>query len=292
MPYLSAIAMQPLRMGTPHEGQNRQSSVLTSIEEVLKPVIQVSELADVTSGVNTTSPIASHEMDLENDLQQHVQGKSNGSTDVRWWLSLTLQEINDGQARDDLQIARIIVRRFTERINQHQGNQPKALTFQDLLLETSMLPLFRYGPVNCGKELEEWSEGNQRYCLRLMRFELDSAKIVSVHLSIWHSSGKFPELFFESRLYPHWEMSKAYVAVAGRRNWRFAKFFPTSDIYGTMKIDIDLQQKIIRERPSVVFLRDASGNLALSVSKICSLHRARTNGPRMRRYRASYLLSA
>jgi len=56
MPDLSAIAMQPLRMGTPHEGQNRQSSVLTSIEEELKPAIQVSELSDVTSGVNTTPP--------------------------------------------------------------------------------------------------------------------------------------------------------------------------------------------------------------------------------------------
>jgi hypothetical protein len=278
MPCLSAVAIQPLRMGTPHKDQNKQPSALTPIEEVLKPTTQVSELAHVTSGVNTTSPIVSHETNLENDLQQHVRGKSNGSTDVRWWLSLTLQKINNVQARDDLRVARIIVRRCTDRINQDRGNPPKALSFQNLLLETSMMPHFRGSFIDCGEEPDEWLEGQQRCCLRLMLFKGEFGVEVSVHFSIWHSSGKFPEHLFESRLYrrefyPRTELDKAYFVVVGRHNWETSETFLTTDVYGKMKMPTtESLQHIIQERPSVVFLRNASGDLALSVSKICLMH--------------------
>lgn len=283
IPDLSANAMQSFQAVTSHTDRVEQPSV----EEVLEPPMQFVGTSHVPSGITTTSASCSRSTESNSSsTHQPVLDTSHGPRDVRWWLSLTLQEIHDFKANDDLHSARILTRRCAGRISRSSWAELSALTLQNFLTKISDLSMSDdgNGPINCEQSCEEWVQENRRYCIRLMQLQLQNKgtrRMVSVHFSIWHISGTFPEYIFESRLRIGAETSlstdnQAHFIAVDRHSWEKTQRFVIDDAQDMISESvIELPQNEFLKQPTAAFLRNSSGHLALSVSKLYYMHRTR-----------------
>jgi hypothetical protein len=122
-----------------------------------------------------------------------------------------------------------------------------------------------------------WSDGDYDCNMEGTMLDIQNQKtlkILSVHLSVNGGSETFPGYVFECRLHlgPETNLNnddQAYIIHPDLRDWRRARL---GAIQGKWL------RKAIFQRPTAVFLRCVQGNLILSVSKTCSMHRDYTNG--------------
>ena len=272
---LSIVAIRSPQVTTPHTGQIERPSVLPSVDEISEPDTQMPDTLHIYSDGNTTLAIDPPRTQLDTaSVHQEMLDTSDVLIDVRWWLQLTPQDMEDRQAVN-FDIAKVLMRRCAHRIDNYQWRQQKALTLRDLLIESYDTPLYDRGSIFHGQDDQDWMEGDYQYRMDFLGLEPDGpkkSKILSFHLTAWHSSGNFPKYIFESRLYLGAEGSlsmtdQAYIIPVERTCWE--KIQRLSIGYSSDRTDspaIDSLQEMFIEHPSAVCLRNVDGNVALSVS--------------------------
>jgi hypothetical protein len=259
---------------TPHTDDIKWPSVRLPVDEIPESVIQRPDTFLVPSDGDTELAIDLCRTQLDTaPTHEHVTGTSNMPIDVKWWLNLTLQDIQDQRASNNLHVAGILVRQCTKIIRRYRS-QPEALTFQDLLIELSefssaseLHPFMQ----NC----EDWMDGDYRCHMRLMHLKSQDPKMTgihSLHLRICDSSGFLPGLTFETRLYHDVETrlnsaNQAYIVACGhhRSDTCLFKINYTCHMYAPL---LDSRRKAFLKQPCAAFLRDELGNVVLSVSRL------------------------
>ena len=273
MQNLSAVAIQSPQVTTPHTGRIESPSVLPPVVEIPEPQIKTPDIFSIPSDGNTTLAVDSPRAPLDTaSMHQHVMNTSDMLTDVRWWLHLTLQDIQERQASNDLHVAKILVRQCTKTIRRYRS-EPKAVMFQELLVELSSHGRFYWRGDYMLKNLE-WLDGGYLCRMKLNYSTFQDPEILSLYLRVRDSSGILPDRTLEIRLYFDAERRlstehQAYIIVGGHhsleKNVRFTLGYVRDDIY---KQSLETWQKILSEQPCTVFLRDDIGNVALSVSRL------------------------
>lgn len=278
MQNLSAVAIQSPQVTTPHTGHIARADALPPIVEIPEPETQV---VATTSDVNTTLAIDSPGTQLDTaPMHQSVMKTSDVLIDVRWWLHLTLQEIQISQKSNDLDVARIIVRQCTKIVREYRG-QANAVTFQELLMELSEFssPDRLHHPLNCMFATEDWLHRGYRCRMRVMHLKFQDPRltnILSLYFRIRDPYGILLDRTFETRLYLDAEThlstgNQAYIIVGGHHSLKkatcFFKGYVQDDI---SKQSLEAWQKTLLEQPCAVFLRDDLGNVSLSVSRLFS----------------------
>ena len=93
---LSIVAMRSPQVTTPHTGQIERPSGLPSVVGIPEPQTQMSDTLHIPSDGDTTLAIDSPRTQLDTaSVNQQMLDTSDVPTDVRWWLHLTLQDMEN-----------------------------------------------------------------------------------------------------------------------------------------------------------------------------------------------------